>query len=116
MVTYVKNVSEPWFSLINKKIKTVEGRLNKGDFAKMNVGDFIVFTNNESDFEQKFKVQIKNISSYDTFEAYLEDKKLEKCLPGIDTMEDGLEVYYKYYTKSDEQEFKIKAFEFEFEF
>lgn len=40
MSIYQKNLSEPWFSLIKLKIKTVEGRLNKGDFAIINIGDF----------------------------------------------------------------------------
>ena len=34
-----KKLSEPWFSLIKLKIKKVEGRLNKGDFANMNIAD-----------------------------------------------------------------------------
>ena len=34
-----KQVEEPWFSLIKLRLKTVEGRLNKGDFAKMNEKD-----------------------------------------------------------------------------
>jgi ASC-1-like (ASCH) protein len=51
-----KNLSEPWFSLIKLKIKTVEGTLNKGDFANINIEDFIVFTNNELGFERKFKL------------------------------------------------------------
>lgn len=57
MSIYEKNLSEPWFSLIKLKIKTVEGRLNKGDFANMNIGDSIVFTNNELGFERKFKLR-----------------------------------------------------------
>ena len=28
MTTYIKNVSEPWFSLIKLGLKTIEGRLN----------------------------------------------------------------------------------------
>jgi ASC-1-like (ASCH) protein len=50
MSIYEKNLSEPWFSLIKLRIKKVEGRLNKGDFANMNIGDFILFTNNELGF------------------------------------------------------------------
>jgi hypothetical protein len=37
MFIYEKNLSEPWFSLIKLRIKKVEGRLNKGDFANMNL-------------------------------------------------------------------------------
>ena len=48
MTTYYKNVSEPWFSLLKLKIKSVEGRLNKGEFSKMKIGDIIEFSNEEN--------------------------------------------------------------------
>lgn len=113
MTVYEKNLSEPWFSLIKLKMKSVEGRLNKGDFANMKVGDSIIFTNVELGFERKFKVEIKNIVNYETFYEYLEHETLEKCLPGVDTMEEGLNVYYKYYSQEDEMKYKIKAFTFD---
>ena len=112
MSIYEKNLSEPWFSLIKLGIKKVEGRLNKGDFANMNIGDFILFTNNELGFERKFKIEIKNISYYDNFKTYLENETLDKCLPSIDNIEDGLKVYNEYYNKIDELKYKIKAFRF----
>ena len=112
MPIYEKNLSEPWFSLIKLKIKKVEGRLNKGDFANINIGDFILFTNNEFGFERKFKIKIINISYYDNFQKYLEKETLKRCLPGINTIKDGLNIYYKYYSKSDELKYKIKAFTF----
>jgi ASC-1-like (ASCH) protein len=93
-------------------IKTVEGRLNKGDFADMNIGDCICFVNNDFGFQRTFQKEIKHISYYDSFQSYLETETLEKCLPapGIHTIEDGLNVYYRYYTQADEQAYKIKAF------
>ena len=48
--TITKNISEPWFSLIKIGLKTVEGRLNKGDFASLTKGDCIKFVNNELGF------------------------------------------------------------------
>ena len=108
-LTYTKDLSEPWFSLIKLKCKIVEGRLNKGVFEKMRIGDVIIFTNNELGFERRIKVEILNISHYDTFRSYLETETLERCLPGIDSMEDGLNVYYKYYTRVDEEQCKIKS-------
>ena len=56
-----KNLSEPWFSLIKFKIKQVEGRLNKGDFKNMEVGDEIEFTNNDFGFQRSYIVKIKSI-------------------------------------------------------
>jgi ASC-1-like (ASCH) protein len=109
-----KNVSEPWFSLIKLGIKKVEGTLNKGDFANMNVNDIFLFTNNELGFERSIMIEIKDITYYDNFQTYLETETLERCLPGIHNIEDGLKVYYKYYTKNDELKYKIKAFTFQF--
>jgi hypothetical protein len=34
---------------------------------------------------------------------------LEKCLPGIDTINNGVKIYHNYFTKEDELKYKIKA-------
>ena len=39
---YKKHLSEPWFSLVKLNIKTIEGRLIKGDFSKMKINDIII--------------------------------------------------------------------------
>jgi len=110
MSIYEKTVSEPWFTLLKLKIKTVEGRLNKGDFLNMKIGDIIIFTNVELGFLRKFQIEIKQITIYNNFETYLESETLCRCLPGIDTIEEGLQVYHRYYQKTDQ--YKIMAFHF----
>ena len=110
MTIFKKNLSEPWFTLIKLRIKTVEGRLNKGDFVNMNIGDSIIFTNNELGFERQFDIVIKHISFYYNFEIYLEKEALSCCLPGIDTIEEGLQIYNKYYQETDQ--YMVKAFRF----
>jgi ASC-1-like (ASCH) protein len=109
MVEYKKNLSEPWFTLILLGIKTCEGRLDKGDFSLMKKDDTIVFENNELGFNRSFSCSIKKINYYTTFSDYLETEKLKKCLPGITNIEDGLKVYYKYYSKADENKYHIIA-------
>ena len=65
MTTYYKNVSEPWFSLLKLKIKSVEGRLNKGEFSNMKIGDIIEFSNEELGFKRKSKLKIKYTLLYE---------------------------------------------------
>jgi ASC-1-like (ASCH) protein len=109
---YSEHVSEPWFTLIKLGLKTVEGRKNKGRFKEMNVGDIIEWKN--SDFgERSFLTKIIGKSVYNTFEEYLETEGLDKCLPGIDTMEEGLNVYFKYFTKEDEEQYGVVAIQLE---
>jgi ASC-1-like (ASCH) protein len=110
MNTYTKNLSEPWFSLIKIGAKKCEGRLNKGDFYEMKKGDNIVFTNNDFDFPRSFRCKITSVHIYSSFKEYLDAETLEKCLPGIDKMDEGVNIYYKYYKKQDEEKYGIKAF------
>ena len=109
MHIYTKHLSEPWFSLIKIGVKTCEGRLNTGDFAEMKKDDIIIFTNNDFDFPRTVHCIITSTHEYGSFVEYLMNETLEKCLPGIDKMEDGVGVYHKYY-KNDEEKYKIKAF------
>lgn len=106
--SYIKSVSEPWFSLIADKKKVVEGRLNKGDFKIMKAGDSITFTNKS----KKINVVITKITHYKSFEDYLESETLERCLPGIFSLEEGISIYHKFYTPSDEQLYGIQAITF----
>ena len=108
---YRKHISEPWFSLINLDIKTVEGRLDNGDFSKIKFGDTIVFKNADMGFERECEVFIIGIREYDTLESMLEKESLEKCLPGITTIEDGMKIYNYIYDKHVQiPGVKIKAF------
>jgi ASC-1-like (ASCH) protein len=112
MVNYIKNLSEPWFTLISLGLKTCEGRLNKGDFYKMQVGDTITFTNDDFN-HREVSVRITKLTKYKTFESYLKKEKLKYCLPGIKTMKDGLSVYFKYFTKEKEAQYGIVAIHME---
>lgn len=112
MNNYSKSLSEPWFSLIKLGLKTVEGRLNMGEFSKFKINDIIEWTNDNFN-KRRIRTKITNITNYNTFEEYLKDKGLNKCLPSMDTIEDGLSVYYKYYKKEDEEQYGIIAIEFE---
>ncbi len=107
MTTFIKHLSEPWFTLTKLGIKTCEGRLNKGDFVEMKPDDFIIFENDDFNFQRIVRVKIVSIEIYESLETYLQNETLEKCLPGIDTIEQGVSIYYEYYKK--ENDYKIKA-------
>jgi len=102
------HLSEPWFSLVKLGIKTIEGRLNK---HHLSVGDKIKFFNDDFDIGRECKVIITSIKKYDTFSWYLTNN-LHACLPGIDTVEEGLKVYYTYYSKEDELKYKVISIDF----
>lgn len=112
IANYSEHLSEPWFTLISLGLKTVEGRRNKGKFKEMQVGDIIEWNNNDFG-ERKFLTKIIEKVEYKTFKEYLENEGLDKCLPGIYSLEHGLNVYFKYYTKEDETKYGVIAIRIE---
>ena len=106
-----KNVSEPWFSLIALRKKTVEGRLRKGDFADVAPGQRFVWTNDELGFERSFKTTVKSVKEYATFRAYLSGEGLARCLPapGVTSVRKGVEVYRRFYDAKTEREHGVVA-------
>ena len=106
---FSKNVSEPWFSLIKCQLKKTEGRLLKGDFLNMNIGDYITWTNQELGFPRSCTTIITSILHYNSFKDYINSEGLDKCLPGIDNLEEGLSVYYSYFTPGQEKNLGVIA-------
>ncbi len=111
-MSHIERIAEPWFSLINLGLKTVEGRKNKGKFNFMKVGDIIKWTN-DNFYPREIVTRITGKAEYTTFQEYLENEGISKCLPGIPTIDDGLKVYFKYFTKEEEAEFGVVAIRLE---
>jgi len=109
---YTEHVSEPWFSLIKIGLKTVEGRLNKGRFNRMEIGQIIEWKNDDFG-ERSVLTRIVAKNEYTTFVEYLNNEGLNRCLPGIDTNDEGVDVYYKYYSKEKEERYGVVAIHLE---
>ena len=78
----------------------------------MQKNDCIQFENFEFDFGRSFQVKITSIHHYGSFSEFLMKETLLKCLPGIDTVEQGVRIYHKYYKKEDEAKYQIVAIRF----
>ncbi len=98
---YNLNVQEPYLSYILKGIKTVEGRLNKGKFKNMKIEDILNISNTH------FK--IVGIADYISFYDMVRTEGVKNVIPDKDTAEDAAKVYYKFFTKEQEQNFGVRA-------
>lgn len=97
------NVQEPYYSFIVNGQKIVEGRLNKGKFALVQKGDFLILAPENIEFE----VVEKNI--YKSFREMIELEGVENVIPDKKNIEEATNVYYKFYTKEQEKEFGVAA-------
>ena len=61
------NVSQPWLGSLQKGLKTVEGRLNKGKFADLKTGSVIIVAGNNTKSRRTVAV-VSKVIRYGSFE------------------------------------------------
>jgi len=108
---YKSNVKNVWWKEIKSGKKSVEGRLNKGKFAQFKKNDIVIWIN--TDNKKECKTKIVRITKYKNFYEYLINEGLRNTLPikEITSIDKGVEIYYKYYSKEDELKYGILAIE-----
>jgi ASC-1-like (ASCH) protein len=106
MAHYRKHLSDRWFSHVASGAKCIEGRLNKGDFAAMRPRDTVTWYNDNGD---EVRTVITGKDTYPEFRDYLEANGLERCLPGITSIDVGLQIYYDFYSPAEEGTYGVIA-------
>ena len=77
------NVQEPYCGFIKNGQKTAEGRLNKGKFAQIEIGDILLLGLDQNDKNrEEYLVTGKN--EYKSFYEMMEKEGLKNVLPGKD--------------------------------
>jgi len=97
------NVQEPYYSFIINGKKTVEGRLNKGKVSSIQKGDILIL----SPENQEFNVIAKNV--YKSFWEMIKFEGIKNVVPDKISINEAANVYYKFYTKEQEQKFGVVA-------
>lgn len=105
MTLFNIHCKDPWFSYIRQGIKPVEGRKNTHTYKKIKVGDQINFINGK----ESFIANVTEIREYNSIEDYLHDVTLEKALPGVKTIEEGLNIYYQWSTEEKIRQYGFLA-------
>jgi ASC-1-like (ASCH) protein len=99
------HISEPWFSFIRDGHKKVEGRPNKILFQNMQIGSILVIYNNK--LNEEYRVKIIDKKKYSTFYDMLEKEGINNVLPGVNTIEKGVEIYRQWYDEKIETEYGV---------
>lgn len=100
-IVFQMHCDEPWFSLILKGIKPVEGRKNSPKHQQIRTGDFIEFSNGS----QKFLSLVTEVRSYASLEDYLEDVTVQKALPTVSSLEEAIKIYRQWSTPEEIQKY-----------
>lgn len=97
---YRMEINDEWLKYIINGRKTVEGRKNNPDsWGRLRVNDIILAVSPNNNTVYKF--QITRITYYSTIREYLETEGLENCLPDVENIDRGIEIYMKWSTEED---------------
>jgi ASC-1-like (ASCH) protein len=103
--------SDPWYTHLETGRKTVEGRKCTKTWSDISVGDTVLFERNSKDGEIKtFKAIVTGINYYrgeEPLREYLEGETLERALPGVQTIDEGVAVYLQWSTLDEIKEHKF---------
>ena len=96
---------DPWFGFLKSGRKVVEGRINNKKYNNLKEGDLIKMTK-ESEY---ISLKVNNINKYGSFREMLENETLERVLPEVESIDDGVKIYREFYSEEVEKEKGVLA-------
>ena len=103
-------LSDPWFDLVRRGIKRYEGRRATPSVAAVRVGDFLEFEHFAKldrdpagaavSSELPFRARVVGKRRFPTFEAALVELGLPEVLPGVETVQAGVDVYLRFVSEA----------------
>lgn len=105
-------LSDPWFDFVRRGIKRYEGRRALPSVAAVRVGDFVKFehfirVDCVGDFaassELPFRARVVGKHRFPTFEAALVELGLPEVLPGVETVQAGVDVYLRFVSEATQR-------------
>jgi len=95
-VNFELHVQEPYFTQLKDGLKTVEGRCAVGDYMRISSGDFLLFN-------KCLLLEVQDVHRYTSFSEMLKVEGLAKVLPGVESIEEGVQVYRNFYSEEKER-------------
>ncbi|XP_017975205.1 PREDICTED: uncharacterized protein LOC18602432 [Theobroma cacao] len=94
-INFELHVQEPFFTQLKDGLKTMEGRCAVGDYNRIASGALILFN-------KCLVLEVQDVHRYASFFEMLEAESLAKVLPGVETIDEGIQVYRKFYSEEKE--------------
>ena len=97
MVKHFIECSEPWYSQIKSGVKKVEGRKGTDKWKLIKPNDELVFFCERNSFVTRV-TKINEYLGKDALKEYLETEGLKATLPGVESLQDDMNVYLQWST------------------
>lgn len=105
---------------IRTRRKTIEGRLGKPKFLKVNAGDVLRLREDvweggaiSRSLPSAISIKITQVLYFESFSEMFEALNYKAVVPAALNIEDAIEIYRQFYSLEDEQEYGVVAMMFE---
>jgi len=106
MTTWRMGLQPQYLKAIAEGRKRVEGRLYDEKRQGIKPGDMIIF-------ENQLIAVVKDVRVYPSFREMLEREGVENVLPGVESIEEAVKVYRRFYSEEKEKKYGVVAIEVE---
>ncbi|KAK3414473.1 hypothetical protein EUGRSUZ_H00340 [Eucalyptus grandis] len=95
-IKFELHVQEPYFTQLKDGLKTIEGRCAHGNYTRIVSGDLILFN-------KCLVLEVQDVRWYASFFEMLSAESLSEVLPGVNSIDEGVQVYRKFYPEEKEK-------------
>ncbi|XP_030459263.1 uncharacterized protein LOC115679721 isoform X2 [Syzygium oleosum] len=95
-IKFELHAQEPYFTQLRDGLKTIEGRCAHGNYKRIVSADLILFN-------KCLVLEVQDVHWYASFFEMLGAESLSKVLPGVNSVDEGVQVYRKFYTEEKEK-------------
>ncbi|KAF8014102.1 hypothetical protein BT93_H0061 [Corymbia citriodora subsp. variegata] len=95
-IKFELHVQEPYFTQLKDGLKTIEGRCAHGNYKCIVSGDLILFN-------KCLVLEVQDVHWYASFYEMLNAESLSEVLPGVNSVDEGVQVYRKFYPEEKEK-------------
>ena len=103
---------DPLFTCVKLGITNIFAGVSTMGFHDILEGDTVTFINHHLGFKRMYTVEVTHVRMYDNFSQLLENETVEKCLPGVDSINDAMKYYHQLYSEEDLTKYLSKVVEF----
>ena len=114
-MSHKMSLNDPWFHYVKSNQKLYEGRKYSEQMRSIKIGDQIILNHHTDPQQESFTRKVIGIHPFKTFSEGLSDfeKKglLERILPGVESVEDGVNIYFRYVSLKTQEQVGVVFFE-----
>lgn len=98
--TWKITLNSPWYEFVRDGKKLYEGRSAKNDVTKYAAGDLLEIRHHVNNTSPAYTKKIVSLTLFRDFRAALTSLGLGTVLPGVETIDEGVKVYYRYVSQT----------------